>query len=314
MTKKDMIYRDIDGLQVSKIILGSAYFGAEISRGLAEKMMEKYVELGGNAIDTSMFYGTWEADKCTAIDIVGEYMRYKSHRKKYVLIAKTGLPTVDMDLFPRLSRREIFDDVEEMLSRLNVDCIDILILVRDGENYEVGYILETLNDLIKMGKVQRLGVMGWSMARIREANAYAKANGLIGFSVCEAEYSAAVPNAQAFSSTLFPFLSEGDKRELTEMGMTIFAGSSQAAGLFGAVEKFGDYYKDKLRDEVARKYLCPQTDAVLLELKNESRKLGCSYNIAALLRLLREENIHPMISARDLLQLEDSMSAVSWLK
>ncbi len=57
-----MLYRDWPALgrRVSAIALGSAHFGAKMPEETAFEVMDAYVKLGGNVLDTARVYGDFD--------------------------------------------------------------------------------------------------------------------------------------------------------------------------------------------------------------------------------------------------------------
>ena len=64
-------------------------------------------------------------------------------------------------------------------------------LHRDDPQRDVGEIMETLNGFVRAGQTLRIGASNWTMARVREANAYAREHGLEPFTVLSPNYSLA---------------------------------------------------------------------------------------------------------------------------
>src|SRR5690606_13555975 len=92
---------------------------------------------------------------------------------------------------PRVNKAAIDEDLERSLEALQVEYVDMYALHRDDPNVEVGVILEALNAHIESGKVRAIGASNWTFRRLQEANDYAAAHGLVGFSFSSPNFSLA---------------------------------------------------------------------------------------------------------------------------
>ncbi|MBR6008118.1 MAG: aldo/keto reductase, partial [Clostridia bacterium] len=96
---------------------------------------------------------------------------------------KCGHPPLEDMTVSRLGKAEILKDVDESLSALGTDCIDILFLHRDVVSLPVEEMLCTLELLRGAGKIRYYGCSNWTLDRIKQAETAAKNNGYKGF-VC----------------------------------------------------------------------------------------------------------------------------------
>ena len=179
-----MQYRDWPELQrkVSAIALGSAHFGAKMPEETVFEVMDAYIKLGGNVLDTARIYGDFDLGiPGISEKTIGKWLASRKKRDDLVISTKGAHPPWGEFLTPRLDRKSIESDMEESLEALGVPGVELYFLHRDDVNRPVADILESLNGLLEKGKVKLLGASNWSAARILEANAYASSHGLQGF-------------------------------------------------------------------------------------------------------------------------------------
>ena len=62
------------------------------------------------------------------------------------------------------------------------------ILHRDDPTKPVDEIVEALNEMKALGRIRHFGGSNWTMKRVQEANAYAEAHGLTGFTALSPNY------------------------------------------------------------------------------------------------------------------------------
>lgn len=170
-----MKYIDIPGVSfpISQLIMGSDYFSPEKIDYVSE-MLDAYVAIGGNAIDTAHIYVGGNSEKA-----IGMWHQRRGNRKDIAIWTKGAHPNADG---PRVNPQAIYEELMISLDRLQTDYVDLYALHRDDPQVEVGPIIEALNEHIEAGRVHAIGVSNWTWQRIHEANEYAASHGLIGFS------------------------------------------------------------------------------------------------------------------------------------
>jgi aryl-alcohol dehydrogenase-like predicted oxidoreductase len=142
------------GLRVSELCLGTMTFGEDwgwgADKAASRTIFERFVETGGNFIDTSNNYtnGTSET-------FVGEFIH--AARDRYVVATKYTLRLTTGDgQNPNLggnSRKSMARSVENSLRRLDTDYIDLLYLHMWDYMTPVEEVLRAADDLVRAGKV-----------------------------------------------------------------------------------------------------------------------------------------------------------------
>ncbi|TFC62831.1 aldo/keto reductase [Cryobacterium sp. TMT2-15-1] len=197
---EQMEYRRLgnSGLMVSTIGLGCNNFGragtATESQAGTTAVVNAAVDAGITLLDTADIYG---AERGLSETLMGYALRGK--RDQIVLASKFGM---DMngrngpDWGARGSRRYIRLAVEASLRRLQTDWIDLYQLHQPDPNTPIEETLQTLDDLIREGKVRYIGhsnLAGWQIA---EAEFTARLTGHPRFVSAQNEYSLLVRDAE----------------------------------------------------------------------------------------------------------------------
>jgi len=73
--------------------------------------------------------------------------------------------------------------VEESLKRLRTDYIDLLYVHWDDHSTSIPELMQSLNDMVRSGKVLYLGISDTSAWKVSQANEYARQNGMAQFAV-----------------------------------------------------------------------------------------------------------------------------------
>ena len=181
-------------LKLAKIARGADYFGVRIPEDRAFSLMDRYLELGGNVIDTARIYGRAEARDASYSNsepIVGRWLKSRGTRDRVVLITKGAHHVMEDPSQKRVNRACIDSDLETSLRELGVDSVDIYFLHRDDPEKPVSEIMDALDRHVKAGRIRALGASNWTCARIAEANAYARANGKTPFTVSQIQWGVA---------------------------------------------------------------------------------------------------------------------------
>jgi aryl-alcohol dehydrogenase-like predicted oxidoreductase len=209
----------------------------------AAELLERFLEAGGNCVDTAHIYGFGDSEKT-----LGRWIHESGRRNELVLITKGCHPAVNrQDIFgspwvPRLTPEAIRTDLSESLERLQANTIDLYLLHRDDESVEVGPIIEELNQQQAHGCIRAFGASNWCVERIVEANQYAAGNGLNGFVISSPNLSLAQPKKMLFPGTLFA--DEGTRQWHHTTQFPLLAWSSLATGFMS-----GRFKPDESSDE-----------------------------------------------------------------
>ena len=79
-----------NGLSVSEIALGTMNFGTTTSKNEAYKVLDAYLDFGGNFIDTSNNYAHWQGTGDESETLLGEWFKTSGKREQVVLATKVG--------------------------------------------------------------------------------------------------------------------------------------------------------------------------------------------------------------------------------
>lgn len=145
------------GLSVSQICLGSMMFGGPTDARAAGRIVGAARDAGVNFIDTANGY-----NKGASEEIVGKLI--KRDRDRWVLATK-GAANIGPGPFGRgISRKALTKFLDDSLTRLGTDYIDLYYLHKDEEEKGLEETVATLGDMIRAGKIRYWGLSnyrGW---------------------------------------------------------------------------------------------------------------------------------------------------------
>jgi len=162
-------------LEASVLCLGTAEFGSAVGDSLSETITDRYVDLGGNVLDTAEIYAAWlPGGSHRSEEFLGRWLRKRKNRNDLILSTKGAHPRLDSMDKPRMSRKDVESDLDSSLQRLGVDSVDLYWLHRDDPGTPVEEILLTLEEFRKAGKIRYAGFSNWTQARADAARTAAE--------------------------------------------------------------------------------------------------------------------------------------------
>jgi aryl-alcohol dehydrogenase-like predicted oxidoreductase len=195
------------GLQVSVVGLGCNNFGMKIDLEASRKVVDQALELGITLFDTADIYGNRGSSETFLGQILG------ARRKAIVLATKFGMQMDKAGVLKGGSRRYIMAAVEDSLTRLKTDWIDLYQIHTPDPLTPIEETLRTLDDLVRSGKVRYIGCSNLPAWQVVEAQWTARQLGLNAFVSCQDEYSLLVrgpdrdliPAMESYGLGLLPF-------------------------------------------------------------------------------------------------------------
>jgi aryl-alcohol dehydrogenase-like predicted oxidoreductase len=186
------------GLQVSRPVLGAMMFGyspdAPTGEEDSRRIIDAYLEAGGNFIDTANIYTGGESE-----EVVGRAI--KGGRDDVVLATKGYGPIGTGPNTTGLSRKYLTRALEASLRRLDTDYIDLYQCHRPDSGTPVSETMATLHGFVQSGKVRYLGCSNWSGSQIVEAQWAARDLGGTPFISLQPRYSL---NARRIEDDILP--------------------------------------------------------------------------------------------------------------
>lgn len=235
-------------LTVSKLCMGTVNFGITLSQDQAHAHLNRFMEHGGNFLDTAHVYNDWIPGEISRSEkIIGRWLKHQN-RRDVILCTKGGHFDFAKPEITRVTPEQIRIDLAESLDYLQTDYIDLYMLHRDNPALPVSEIMDCLSEFVQRGQVRYLACSNWSAARTAEANAYAKRTGKPIFIVNELMWSMASINQNAIPSD-YVVIDDDMLRLGRETGLNFMCFTALAKGYF--TRRFAG---KPLSDELHRTY------------------------------------------------------------
>ena len=148
------------GLKVSIVGLGCNNFGMRIDQAQTQVVVDAAIDAGITLFDTADVYGGTKSEA-----FLGKALGKRRH--EIVLATKFGMPVGGDPKKRGGSRKWIMQSVEDSLTRLGTDYIDLYQHHQPDRDTPVDETLRALDDLVTQGKVRYLGnsnYTGWQIA------------------------------------------------------------------------------------------------------------------------------------------------------
>jgi aryl-alcohol dehydrogenase-like predicted oxidoreductase len=149
------------GVRVSALCLGTMTFGKEADESAAQSIVDRYLEAGGNFIDTADVYQRGVAEEITGRTL-------GARRAGVVLATKGRMPMSDDPLDRGANRRHLTRAIDASLTRLGTDWIDLYQIHWPDPTVPIEDTLAALDDAVRAGKIRYIGLsnyLGWELQR-----------------------------------------------------------------------------------------------------------------------------------------------------
>lgn len=232
-----MKYFDLKGngrvLHISKLVIGSAMKMGMLSKREIYELFDIFLDAGGNCIDTARAYFGGHSE-----EMIGNYIRQRGNRNKIILSTK-GCHPDHGDTGARLSPRDMEDDLNASLRALGVDHVDIYWIHKDDPTVPVEGVIDSINELMRSGKVGVVGCSNWHVDRIERANTYAQKTGQQGFCTSQIQWSLGESDEEKFKQFSAVLMDDVSYDWYMLNKMPVFSFSPQAQGFFSKAAKLG---------------------------------------------------------------------------
>jgi aryl-alcohol dehydrogenase-like predicted oxidoreductase len=157
-------------LTVSRLCLGTMLFGDvaagpwRLDEDAAARLVAEAIDLGVNFFDTGNTYGRGQAET-----VLGRALKAAARREDVVVATKVYFPTGDGPDDRGLSRAAIRKAIDASLLRLGTDHVDLYMVHRWDAAAPIEETLETLDSLVRAGKVRALGASSMTASQFRTA-------------------------------------------------------------------------------------------------------------------------------------------------
>lgn len=284
-------------IEVSKLCVGCMSFGVPsedfhlwtLNYEDSSAMVKKALDLGINFFDTANTYSHG-----TSEEFLGKAIREHTTREKVVIATKVYFNE------GKLSKQGILTSVDASLKRLGTDYIDLYIIHRFDYDTPIEETMETLDSLVKAGKVRALGASAMYGYQFMNMQLAAEKNGWTKFVSMQNHYN---------------LLYREDEREMIpicrQYGVSLTPYSPLAAGRLSRKEWKTDTKRSQTDKVAVSKYDSTQEQdmQVVGRVSELAEKYGASMSQIAVAWLWAKGVTSPIIGATKPKYFDDIASA-----
>ncbi|KAI0168408.1 aryl-alcohol dehydrogenase AAD14 [Pestalotiopsis sp. NC0098] len=297
------------GVRVSPLCLGAMSLGTEWADALGAvtkedsfKLLDSFVESGGNFIDTANNYQNEESET-----ILGEWASSRGNRDMLFLATKftNAFRTHELGTGKTVNyggnhKKSLMLSVTASLQKLQTTYIDLLYVHWWDWTTSIEELMDSLHILVEQGKVLYLGISDTPAWVVATANTYAKTHGKTPFSVYQGRWNVMdrdferdiIPMARHFGMALCPWSVLG-------------GGALKSKAQLEARSREGDSARVKEQSEYAVK-----VSEALAEVAAE-HGTDSVQQIALAYVMRKARNVFPLVGCRKPSHLEDNIQALS---
>ncbi len=180
------------GLKVSRLCLGCMSFGEpdrlpqpwSLREEASRPLLRQALEAGINFFDTADIYSGGSSE-----EIVGRAIREMARRDEVVIATKAFFPLRNAPNVGFLSRKALFQAIDDSLTRLGMDYVDLYQIHRFDYGTPVEETMEALHDIVKSGKVRYIGASSMEAWRFAKMQHVAERHGWTRFVSMQPQYN-----------------------------------------------------------------------------------------------------------------------------
>jgi 1-deoxyxylulose-5-phosphate synthase len=297
----DYVRLGTTGLQVSRICLGCMSYG-EPSRGAhpwslgkeaAEPFFRQALDAGINFFDTANVYSAGSSE-----EITGQTLLSMVSREEVVIATKVHGRMRPGPNGQGLSRKAILVEIDNSLSRLGTDYVDLYQIHRWDYDTPIEETLEALHDVVKAGKARYIGASSMYSWQFAQALCLAESNGWTRFVSMQNHYN---------------LLYREEEREMlplcVDQGVGVIPWSPLARGRL--TRPWSQQTARSETDEFGRSLYGEEGRSIVEAVLEVAAKRGIAPARVALAWLLDKPGVNaPIVGATKVHHLEDAVAAV----
>ena len=288
------------GLNVSPLCLGGNVFGWTIDEATSFGILDAFVAVGFNFVDTADVYSTWKPGNQggESETIIGNWIRRTGNRSKLVLATKVGKDMGEGRI--GLRKDYIVRAAEDSLRRLQTDYIDLYQSHDDDASTPLEESLAAFDQLIREGKVRAIGASNYRGPRLKEAIETSRRSGIAAYECLQPNYN--LYDRADFEDTLAAVC--------LEYGIGVIPYYSLASGFLTGKYRSSEDLSKSARGQGVKKYLTERGMRILAALDEVAAANNATPTKVALAWLAAQPGITaPIASATSVAQLIELLDA-----
>ena len=297
MPKRKLGQSDIE---IAPLVFGGNVLGWTADESRSFELLDRFTERGFNAIDTADVYSAWAPglQGGESEQVIGKWLARRGRRDDVVLMSKVGM----LEARQGLSAANIEAAVNDSLTRLGTDYLDVYFAHLDDQDTPLEETLTAFSKLVDAGKVRAIGASNYSADRLSEALTLSTDKRLARYELIQPQYN--LYDRDDFEQGLSSLVQANNLGAVTYFSLA----SGFLTGKYAQVEDL----KGSARAAFLEKYFDQRGQKLLQDLRAVAEQLNVTPAQVALAWLLTRPGVTaPIASATSLTQLNEILDAVS---
>jgi aryl-alcohol dehydrogenase-like predicted oxidoreductase len=307
-----MIYKKVEKIQeeVSVIGIGCWNFGGDwdsTEDSNSIKIIHSAIDMGINFFDVAPVYGWGHSEQ-----VLGTALKEKNLRNKVIIASKGGLLWNDAhETTNNLSRKSLIKEIDDTLTRLQTDHIDIYQMHWPDPNVPLEETAEALEEIKKSGKIRYVGLSNFSREDVEKMMEFTEVH-------CQQSlYNMLERNTKSYHNIELDYLTEKEVLPtVKKYGQAFLPYSPLFQGLLAGKFNSGlKFSKNDIRN-ANPKLVGPESEKYFkaaAKLKELSDEFGKPMNEIALNWLRQKQEVTSIIGgASSIKQLEQNIHCLTW--
>lgn len=307
-----MIYKKVSKIQeeISAIGIGCWNFGGDwdlTDDKKSESIIHAAIDMGVNFFDVAPVYGWGHSEV-----VLGKALKESGLRNKVIIASKGGLLWNDAhETTNNLSKKSLLSEIDETLTRLQTDHIDIYQMHWPDPNVTLEETAEALEEIKKAGKIRYVGLSNFSQQDVERMMEFTEVH-------CQQSlYNMFERNTKSYHNINLDYLTEKEVLPMVnKLGQAFLPYSPLFQGLLAGKFSSGiNFSKDDIRN--ANPKLVEPLFKQYFEAANKLKTLADDYgkpmNEIALNWLRQKPEVTSIIGgASTVEQLEHNIHCITW--
>lgn len=289
-------------IQIAPLIFGGNVFGWTADEPTSFRLLDAFTDAGFNGIDTSDNYTAWIPGNTGGDSerVIGKWLKQTGKRDKVVIATKVGGKFSEEK--KGLKKAYILQSIEDSLTRLQTDHIDLYQTHYDDLETPIEETLEAYAEIVRSGKVRAIGTSNMTPERINESINISKQKGFPAYQSLQPEYN--LLEREKYETQYAPVAKEH------HMGVIPFF--ALASGFLTGKYRSEKDLEGSSRTKYVARYLNEKGFKVLKALDEVAAQYNSKPGTIAIAWVMAQPGITaPIASASNMTQFDDLVAAAT---
>lgn len=289
-------------IQIAPLVFGGNVFGWTADEPTSFRLLDAFTDAGFNGIDTSDNYTAWIPGNTGGDSerVIGKWLKQTGKRDKVVIATKVGGKFSEEK--KGLKKAYILQSIEDSLTRLQTDHIDLYQTHYDDLETPIAETLEAYAEIVKSGKVRAIGTSNMTVERLAESINISKQKGFPVYQSLQPEYN--LMEREKYETQYAPFVKEHNIGVIPYFAL--------ASGFLTGKYRSEKDLEGSSRTKYVARYLNEKGFKVLKALDEVAAQYNSKPGTIAIAWVMAQPGITaPIASASNMAQFDDLVAAAA---